>query len=73
MTEPRRMSQATKDRTGRLYPRDYKPGINDPHYGATSPLEPERCCCESPWIERQPDGEVRCWKCGRAQTGTTDT
>jgi hypothetical protein len=56
-----RTSGARKDRTGSLYRREYNASPTDRHYGATSPLKPESCSCESPGFA--PGDE--CWKCGR--------
>ena len=61
------------DLAATLVSNEYQAKPGDRFYGATEPLEPKSCRCESPWTEHDADdGEVRCWKCGRLQAGTTD-
>lgn len=51
-----------------LYRSEYNAAFNDRHYGATRPLGPIGCSCQSPGVYRDAttDYQPTCWKCGRS-------
>jgi hypothetical protein len=43
---------------------DYNVRLGEPGHGATEPRDAEPCRCDRPGLYLDPDGDVRCWKCG---------